>query len=83
MTEAAVTISRLLPGTPELEICARWRHEAFLDDDGFSLGDSRRQLETIAVQPPGGEMALIAHIGTELAGICMLVDHELEPAHDL
>jgi GNAT superfamily N-acetyltransferase len=72
----------LKPHSPELSIAARWRHEAFLKDDGFSVADSEAQLAKLATDPQGPETALIALVGERPAGVCLLVLHELEPAHD-
>jgi GNAT superfamily N-acetyltransferase len=66
----------------ELKIAARWRHEAFLKEDGFSVADSEAQLTKLASAPQGPETALVARLGGRPAGVCLLVLHELEPAHD-
>lgn len=71
------------PGSDELKIAALWRYEAFLKDDGLSVADSEAQLEKLATAPEGCETALIAHANGRIAGICLLVLHELEPLHDL
>jgi GNAT superfamily N-acetyltransferase len=77
------TILPLKAHSPELGITARWRHEAFLKEDGLSIADSEAQLTKLTTRPEGPEIALIAFIAGQLAGICLLVLHELEPAHDL
>lgn len=77
------TILPLKAHSPELKVTARWRHEAFLKEDGLTIADSEAQLIKLVTKPEGPETALIARIGGELAGICLLVLHEIEPAHDL
>lgn len=78
-----ITITRLKAGSEELRIAAQWRYEAFLKDDGLSIAESEEQLDHLATSPQGCETALIAHVDARLAGICLLVLHELEPLHDL
>ncbi len=82
MDRSRITIRSLAAHSPELRITALWRHEAFLKADGFSLADSEAQLTKLATTPEGPETALIAFVGGRLAGICLLVLNELEPAHD-
>jgi GNAT superfamily N-acetyltransferase len=82
MQQTQVAIERLKPNSPELRIAAQWRHEAFLKDDGFSVADSEAQLAKISTEPQGCEVALIALIDGRIAGICMLVLHEIDPLHD-
>jgi GNAT superfamily N-acetyltransferase len=77
------TILPLKACSPELEITARWRHEAFLKEDGLTVADSEAQLTKLTTEPTGPEAALIALVDGRLAGICLLVLHEIEPAHDL
>lgn len=78
-----VAIARLESGSEELRIAAQWRYDAFLKDDGLSVADSEAQLDKIATAPEGCETALIAHADGRVAGICLLVQHELEPLHDV
>jgi len=78
---SAAAIRRLTAHSPELTTTALWRYEAFLKEDGFSLADSEAQLTKLTTAPEGPETALIAFVGGQLAGICLLVMHELEPAH--
>jgi GNAT superfamily N-acetyltransferase len=75
------TILPLGAHSPELKIAALWRYDAFLKEDGFSLADSEAQLTKLATAPEGPETALIARVGGRVAGICLLVMHELESAH--
>jgi GNAT superfamily N-acetyltransferase len=77
------TILPLKAHSEELRIAAQWRHEAFLKDDGLTVADSEAQLTKLTTKPEGPETALVALIDGELAGVCLLVLHELEPAHDL
>ena len=79
----AIKIARLKPNSPELEICAAWRYEAFLKSYGYSLLDSAAQLAKLATQPDEYETALIASVDGRLAGICLLVLQEFEPLHDV
>jgi len=83
MARPHIEIFALQPGSRELDICAAWRYEAFLKDDGYSLADSHAQLTRIATEPEGCEVALVARLETQVAGICMLVRKELDAAHDL
>jgi GNAT superfamily N-acetyltransferase len=83
MDRPPATILPLEAQSPELAIAASWRHEAFLKDDGLTVADSAAQLTRLVTKPEGPETALIALLGERLAGICLLVLHELEPAHDL
>ena len=78
-----IEITRLKPNSPELEICAAWRYEAFLKSYGYSLLDSGAQLAKLATQPDEHETALIASVDGRLAGICLLVLQEFEPLHDV
>lgn len=78
-----VTITPLEAGSEELRITALWRYEAFLKDDGFSIADSEAQLGQLTTAPEGCETALIARADGRIAGICLLVLHELEPLHDV
>ena len=78
-----IDIARLKPASPELQICAAWRYEAFLKSYGYSLLDSGAQLTKLATQPDEYETALIALVDGRLAGICLLVLHEFEPLHDV
>lgn len=83
MDRPKATILPLAAHSPEIAIAASWRHEAFLKDDGLTVADSQAQLTKLVTRPEGPETALIALIDGQLAGICLLVLHELEPAHDL
>ena len=78
-----ISITPLKPNSPELQICAAWRYEAFLKSYGYSLLDSGAQLAKLATQPDEYETALIAFVDGGLAGICLLVLHEFEASHDV
>ncbi len=78
-----IEITRLKLNSPELEICAQWRYEAFLKSYGYSLYDSAAQLTKLATQPDEYETALIALVDGHLAGVCLLVLQEFEPLHDV
>ncbi|MBL8903001.1 MAG: GNAT family N-acetyltransferase [Rhizobiales bacterium] len=78
-----IEITPLKPDSPELEICAAWRYEAFLKSCGYSLDENGAQLAKLATQPDEYETALIALADGHLAGICLLVLREFEPLHDV
>ena len=83
MHEVNIEIARLEANTPELQTCAEWRYDAFLQSYGYSLFDSRAQLAKLATEPEGCETAVIALAGGRLAGICLLVLNEFEAMHDV
>ena len=71
-------IRRLELGTPEAELAARWRYDAFFADTGETFESSRRALmDFLAGQ--GYEIALLAEIGGKPVGMCLFVRHEAEP----
>ncbi len=80
-TPPAMTISRLIAGSPEHRVCAGWRYDAFLKDYGLSEVDSFQQLQHLATQGDGLEVALVAHVNGALAGICLLVREEIDALH--
>src|SRR5581483_6117600 len=69
------------PGTPELAICARWRAETFAVLEA-SYEKELRSLELFASDPAHG-VALVAKLGEEPIGTCLLVESEIEPNHDV
>jgi hypothetical protein len=69
------------PGTPEIEVCARWRAEAFSTLEA-SVEQERRSLETFAADQTR-QVALIAKRGTVPVGTCLLVPSEIEPNHQV
>jgi GNAT superfamily N-acetyltransferase len=83
MARSGPLISRLAPQSPEQLTCARWRHEAFLKEDGFSVDNSYAQLSAILARADDNEAALVAHVDGALAGICLLVQAEIDPLHDV
>ncbi len=76
-------ISRLKAGSDEQMVCAQWRHEAFLKDDGMTVADSYGQLQSLTTRRDDVEVALVAHVEGKLAGICLLVLNEIDPLHDV
>jgi GNAT superfamily N-acetyltransferase len=83
MDQMPIEITRLKPNSPELQICAAWRYEAFLKSYGYSLSDSGAQLAKLATQPDEYETALIALVDGRLASSCLLVLQEFEALHDV
>ncbi len=79
MTDIQTFIVR--PGTPELAICARWRAETFAVLEA-SYEKELRSLELFASDPAHG-VALVAKLGGEPIGTCLLVESEIEPNHDV
>ncbi len=69
------------PGTPELALCARWRASTFSALDA-SFEQELRSLELFASDQSHG-VALIAKLGHEPIGTCLLVESEIEPKHDV
>ena len=69
------------PRTPELAICARWRADTFSVLDA-SFEQELRSLELFASDQSKG-VALIAKVGHEPVGTCLLVESEIEPNHDV
>jgi GNAT superfamily N-acetyltransferase len=81
MDPSAFVIRHLEPGTPEIDVIARWRHEAFLKDYGLTLADRCGHLDALALRPPG-EAALVAWRGDTPVGSCLLVREELDALHE-
>ena len=65
-----------------MQVCARWRHDAFFKEDGFSLEYCLEQL-TEFVARQDYEIALLAEVGGRPAGTCLFVRREIDPVHDL
>jgi predicted N-acetyltransferase YhbS len=78
----SINIQRLRCDTAEFETAARWRHDAFFEEDGISYAESRAQLHQLAGHQDY-EVALLAELFGVPAGLCLFVRHELEPKHDL
>lgn len=68
--------------SPAFETVARWRHEAFLAEDGIAYEESRASLRAL-LEHQGYEVALLAEVGGEPAGICLFVRQEIDSKHDL
>jgi GNAT superfamily N-acetyltransferase len=82
MENLPATISQLRPGSPAVRVCARWRHDAFFREDGFSLQYCLDQLaEFLAEQDY--EIALLAEVGGRPAGTCLFVRREIDLVHEL
>lgn len=71
----------LTPGSPEIEICARWRAETF-SVLGSTVDQERARLEKFASDQTS-QVALIARHGTVPVGTCLLVPSEIEPNHQV
>ncbi|WGD55136.1 hypothetical protein QA641_15325 [Bradyrhizobium sp. CB1650] len=69
------------PGTPELAICARWRANAFSALQA-SFEEELSSLKLFASDQTRG-VALVAKADDEPIGMCLLVDSEIEPNHDV
>lgn len=69
------------PGTPELEICARWRAQTFYVLDA-SFEEERRSLENFT-RDQTRQVALIAKCGEVPVGTCLLVPSEIGPNHQV
>lgn len=69
------------PGTPELAICARWRAETF-SVLGASFEQELKSLELFTSDQALG-VALVAKLGDQPIGTCLLVESEIEPNHDV
>lgn len=82
MRPSAASIKPLVFDSPAVSICARWRHDAFLEQCGFSLDDSYRQLVEVISQDDY-EAALVAEVDDRPVGLCLFVRDELDAAHDL
>ena len=69
------------PGTPELAICARWRADTFSVLEA-SFEQELKSLELFVSDQTHG-VALVAKLGEEPIGTCLLVESEIEPNHDV
>jgi GNAT superfamily N-acetyltransferase len=78
----SLRIRRLAPGTPEAEVAARWRHDAFFAGDGVAFETSRDELHGF-LETQGYEIALLAEWNAEPAGLCLFVRDEIDAKHDL
>jgi predicted N-acetyltransferase YhbS len=71
----------VVPRTPKLAICARWRANAFTMLEA-SFKQELRSLELFASDQSHG-VALVAKADGEPIGTCLLVKSEIEPNHDV
>jgi GNAT superfamily N-acetyltransferase len=69
------------PRTPELATCARWRADTFSVLEA-SFEQELRSLELFASDQSHG-VGLVAKLGNEPIGTCLLVESEIEPNHDV
>jgi predicted N-acetyltransferase YhbS len=69
-------------GEREVEVVARLRLAAFFEGTGRTLEEDVAGLRKL-LAGNGFEASLVARIGGPVVGTCLLVRHELEPAHDL
>jgi GNAT superfamily N-acetyltransferase len=79
---SAVSIRRLLPGEAAVRICAEWRHDAFLAEDGFSVAEALQQLQDLVFHQEF-EAAFVAEVEGAPAGTCLFVKDEIDPRHDV
>lgn len=82
MNKISDTVELLRMDSPDLEICARWRHEAFLQGSGVSVDESVQDLRDTVAQADS-EAVLVSRVGGTVAGFCLLVRNELDPPHTL
>jgi len=66
----------------DVEVVARLRLAAFFEGAGRTFEDDASALGEL-LAGDGFEAAFVARIGDRPVGSCLLVRHELEPAHDL
>lgn len=75
-----IGISWLLPDTPEITICARWRIDAFSDVLTNSFEQELVTLNEFA-SVKKGQAGFVAHWDGQPVGVCLLVPKEIEPCH--
>lgn len=78
-----LTIRRLEADTPEAELAARWRYDAFFADGSDTLENSRAALMDFLRRQDGYEIGLVAAWNGLPAGLCLFVRAEIDPKHDL
>ncbi|MER8844013.1 MULTISPECIES: GNAT family N-acetyltransferase [Mesorhizobium] len=66
----------------DIEVVARLRIAAFFEGTGRTLEEEAAGLRNLLTSD-GLEKALVARVNEMPVGTCLLVRHELEPAHDL
>lgn len=69
-------------GEHDIAAVAQLRLAAFFEGTGRTLGEDAAGLRDL-IAGDGFEAAFVARIGDAPVGTCLLVRHELEPAHDL
>ena len=77
---ARIETAILMPGTPEISVCARWRVAAFNDVLGRSFEEEHQTLETFAADQ-SQQVGMVAFCDGVAAGTCLLVPSEIEPVH--
>lgn len=75
-----IRISRLLPDTPEIAICARWRIDTFSDVLTNSFEQEIVTLNEFAAVKKG-QAGFVAHWDGQPVGVGLLVPTEIEPRH--
>jgi len=78
-----LTIRRLDADTPEAELAARWRYDAFFADGSDTFENSRAALMDFLRRQDGHEVGLVAMCDGQPAGLCLFVRAEIDPKHDL
>ncbi len=78
-----LTIRRLDADTPEAELAARWRYDAFFADGSDTFESSRAALMDFLRRQDGYEIGLVAACDGRPAGLCLFVREEIDPKHDL
>ncbi|MBZ9996598.1 GNAT family N-acetyltransferase [Mesorhizobium sp. BH1-1-4] len=66
----------------DIEVVARLRIAAFFEGTGRTLEEDAAGIRNLLTSD-GLETALVARVNDVPVGTCLLVRHELEPAHDL
>ncbi|MBZ9795074.1 GNAT family N-acetyltransferase [Mesorhizobium sp. ES1-4] len=66
----------------DIDVVARLRIDAFFEGTGRTLEEDAAGLRNLLTSG-GFETALIARVDDVPVGACLLVRHELEPAHDV
>lgn len=75
-------VERLMPGAPEVPLVARWRHEAFFAEEGWSLQQGVELLEG-CLRKAEREIGFLARLAGRPAGTALLIERELEARHDV
>jgi predicted N-acetyltransferase YhbS len=70
----------LLPRSPEISTCAKWRVEAFANVIETDVEAEHRSLEAFTSDQTV-QVALVAKLDGVLAGSCLLVRSEVDPCH--